>query len=205
MEMNANLEKLIDVLKSHKNDLTLPEDIHNAMTAYFAENTQTKDPMDVYKIHLDYGVQLADICTVWYSENSEIRAKSSKEMVHKFYELIRPKLNNGSVFIRNIRIDLSNSDSKVNDRSNMLMSISGIDTDWTYYVRFRAGHEIQPGECRWCIATENYVLYEYSDEELPNLIENESDDNIFDIFLVNKNDSTKYCIYSNGENDSLKM
>lgn len=205
MEMNTNLEKLIDVLKSHKNDLTLPEDIHNAMTAYFAEDTQTKEPMDVYKIYLDYGVQLADMCTVWYSENFEIRAKSSKEMVRKFYELIRPKLNNCSVFIRNIRVDLSNSDSKVNDRSKTLMSIRGINTNWNYYVRFRAGHEIQPGECRWCIATENYVLYEYSDEELPNLIENESDDSIFDIFLVNKNDSTKYCIYSNGENDSLKM
>ena len=205
MEMNTNLEKLIDVLKSHRNDLTLPKDIYNAMTAYFAADTQAKESMDVYKIHLDVDVQLADICTVSYSENSEIRAKSSKEMVRKFYELIRPNLNNGAVFIRNIYVGLSNSDNKASDRHKMLMSISDINTDWTYYVRFRTKHEIQPGECRWCIATENYVLYEYSDEELPNLIENESDDNIFDVFLVNKNDSTKYCIYSNGENDSLKM
>lgn len=205
MEMNANLEKLIDVLKSHKNDPTLPKDIHNAMTAYFAEDTQTKEPMDVYKIHLDYNVQLADMLTVWYSENFEIRAKSSKEMVRKFYESIRPELNNNEVFIRNISVALSNSDNKVSDRPKMLMSISDINTDWNYYVRFRTSHEIQPGECRRCIATKNYVLYEYSDEELPNLIENESDDNIFDIFLVNKSDFTKYCIYSNGENDSLKM
>ena len=204
MEMNTNLEKLIDVLRTHKNDLTLPEDIYNAMTAYFAEDLQAKEAMDVYKVHLDFGVQLADMCTVWYSENSEIRAKSSKEMVHKFYELIRPELNNGAV-IRSIHVGLSNSDNRVNDRSKMLASISNIITDWNYYVRFRTKHEVQPGECRRRIMTENYVLYEYSDEELPNLIENESDDNIFDIFLVNKNDSTKYCIYSNGENDSLKM
>lgn len=204
MEMNTNLEKLIDVLQRHKNDLTLPEDIYNAMTAYFAEDLQTKEPMDVYNVHLYYGFQLGHMCTVWYSENSEIRAKNSKEMVRKFYELIRPKLNKG-VIIRSIYIVLTNSDNRVNDRSKTLASIRDIDNDWNYYVRFRTNHKVPPTEYRRCIATENYVLYKYSDEELPNLIKNESDDIIFDIFLVNKNDSTKYCIYSNGENDSLKM
>ena len=41
MEMNINLEKLIDVLRTHRHDLTLPVDIYNAMTKYFSEEEES--------------------------------------------------------------------------------------------------------------------------------------------------------------------
>lgn len=209
MEMNANLEKLIDVLKSHKNDLTLPEDIYNAMTAYFAEEKEeTEYLLDIRLISRNYILAQA------FEKHYKILASDARdevELAKEFFKYTRPFLLNSNLKIISICMERANSGDITasiihhEDHPDTVYALD-IENVWKYYVRFRSGKPIiKPGEVLNCIATVNGILYQYTKDEITHLIANENSMNVFDVFIVNKDDATKYCIYSNAENAIIRL
>ena len=208
MEMNTKLENLIDVLRKHKNDLTLPEDIYNAMTKYFSEEEEeTEYRMDIRLIPKSTS-PYALACDKHY----KILASNEVELAKEIFSYIRPLLINSELKIRCICMEKVNSEEICcpfvihhKDRPDTIYAIDIEDT-WKYYVRFRSGSAvIKPGEAVNCIATIHGILYQYSRDEIANLIINENAMNVFDVLIVNTDLSTKYCIYSNAENTLIHL
>lgn len=213
MEMNANLEKLIDVLRTHKNDLTLPEDIYNAMTKYFSEEEkETEYCMDI-RIVPKSTSPYALACDKHY----KFFASNEVELAKEIFSYIRPLLINSELKIGCICMEKVNSEEIYcpfvihhKDRPDTIYALDIEDTRytniWKYYVRFRSGKPvIKPGESVNCIATIHGILYQYSKDEIANLIMNENAMNVFDVLIVNTDLSTKYCIYSNAENAVIHL
>lgn len=213
MEMNVNLEKLIDVLRKHKNDLTLPEDIYNAMTKYFSEEEEeTEYRMDIRLIPKSTS-PYALACDKHY----KILASNEVELAKEIFSYIRPLLINSELKIGCICMEKVNSEEICcpfvihhKDRPDTIYAIDIDDArytnTWKYYVRFRSGKPvIKPGEAVNCIATIHGILYQYSKDEIANLIKNENAMNVFDVLIVNTDLSIKYCIYSNAENAVIHL
>lgn len=206
MEMNANLEKLIDVLRTHKNDLTLPEDIYNAMTTYFAEEKkETEYLLDIRLISRNYILDHA------FETHYKILASDEVELAKEFFKYIRPFLLNSNLKIISIRMERANSRDintsiiRHEDHPDTVYALY-IESVWNYYVRFRSGKPvIKPGEVLNCIATVNGILYQYTKDEIANLIANENSMSVFDVLIINKDDATKYCIYSNAKNAVIRL
>lgn len=206
MEMNANLEKLIDVLRTHKNDLTIPEDIYNAMTTYFAEEKEeTEYLLDIRLISRNYILAQA------FEKHYKILARDEVELAKEFFKYTRPFLLNSNLKIISICMERANSGDITasiihhEDHPDTVYALD-IENVWKYYVRFRSGKPvIKPGEVLNCIATVNGILYQYTKDEITHLIANENSMNVFDVFIVNKDDATKYCIYSNAENAIIRL
>lgn len=206
MEMNANLEKLIDVLRTHKNDLTIPEDIYNAMIAYFAEKKEeTEYLLDIRLISRNYILAQA------FEKHYKILARDEVELAKEFFKYIRPFLLNSNLKIISICMERANSGNIVasiirhEDHPDTVYALD-IENVWKYYVRFRSGKPvIKPGEVLNCIATVNGILYQYTKDEIANLIANENSMKVFDVFIVNADNSNKYCIYSNAENAIIRL
>ena len=208
MEMNANLEKLIDVLRTHKNDLTLPEDIYHAMTKYFSEEEkETEYRMDIKLIPTS-----ASHYALAFDKHCEILASNESELAKELFSHIRPFLIDSELKIRCICMEKVNSEDiccpfviNHKDRPDTIYALD-IEGAWNYYVRFRSGKPvIKPGESVNCIATIHGILYQYSKDEIANLIKNENAMNVFDVLIVNTDLSTKYCIYSNAENAVIHL
>ena len=213
MEMNTNLEKLIDVLRTHKNDLTLPEDIYNAMTKYFSEEEEeTEYRMDIRLIPKSTS-PYALACDKHY----KILASNEVELAKEIFSYTRPFLINSELKISCICMEKVNSEEitcpfviQHKDRPDTIYALDIEDAryanTWKYYVRFRSGKPvIKPGESVNCIATIHGILYQYSRDEIANLIINENAMNVFDVLIVNTDLSTKYCIYSNAENAMIHL
>lgn len=213
MEMNANLEKLIDVLQTHRHDLTLPEDIYNAMTKYFSEEEkETEYRMDIRLIPTS-----PSLYAIGFDKHYKILASNEVELAKEIFSYIRPLLINSELKIGCICMEKVNSEEIYcpfvihhKDRPDTIYAIDIEDVrytnTWKYYVRFRSGKPvIKPGEAVNCIATIHGILYQYSKDEIANLIKNESAMNVFDVLIVNTDLSTKYCIYSNAENAMIHL
>lgn len=206
MEMNSNLEKLIDVLRTHKNDLTIPEDIYNAMTAYFAEEKEdTEYLLDIRLISRNYILAQA------FEKHYKILASDEVELAKEVFKYIRPFLLNSNLKIISICMERANSGDITasiihhEDHPDTVYALD-IESVWNYYVRFRSGKPvIKPGEVLNCIATVNGILYQYTKDEIANLIANENAMKVFDVLIVNKDNATKYCIYSNAENAIIRL
>lgn len=206
MEMNANLEKLIDVLRTHKNDLTLPEDVYNAMTTYFAEKKEeTEYLLDIRLISRNYILDHA------FEKHYEILASDEVKLAKEFFKYIRPFLLNSNLKIISICMEQANSGDittsiiRHEDHPDTVYA-PDIENVWNYYVRFRSGKPvIKPGEVLNCIATVNGILYQYTKDEIANLIANENSMSAFDVLIINKDNATKYCIYSNAENAIIRL
>lgn len=206
MEMNSNLEKLIDVLRTHKNDLTIPEDIYNAMTAYFAEEKEdTEYLLDIRLISRNYILAQA------FEKHYKILASDEVELAKEVFKYIRPFLLNSNLKIISICMERANSGDITasiihhEDHPDTVYALD-IESVWNYYVRFRSGKPvIKPGEVLNCIATVNGILYHYTKDEIANLIANENAMKVFDVLIVNKDNATKYCIYSNAENAIIRL
>lgn len=207
MEINANLEKLIDVLRIHKNDLTLPVDIYNAMTTYFAEEKEETEYL------LD--IRLIPIDTTPYAHAFEkhykILASDEVELAKGLFKQMRPFLLNSNLRIISICMERANSGDITasiihhEDHPDTVYALD-IESVWNYYVRFRSSKPvIKPGEVLNCIATVNGILYQYTKDEIANLIANENAMKVFDVLIVNKDNATKYCIYSNAENAIIRL
>lgn len=213
MEMNANLEKLIDVLRTHRHDLTLPEDIYNAMTKYFSEEEkETKYRMDIRLFP-----KSTSPYALGFDKHYEILASNEVELAKELFSHIRPLLIDSELKISCICMEKVNSEEITcpfvihhKDRPDTIYALDIEDTrytnTWKYYVRFRSGKPvIKPGEAVNCIATIHGILYQYSKDEIANLIMNENAMNVFDVLIVNTDLSTKYCIYSNAENAMIRL
>lgn len=206
MEMNANLEKLIDVLRTHKNDLTIPEDIYNAMTAYFAEEKEeTEYLLDIRLISRNYILAQA------FEKHYKILASDEVELAKEVFKYIRPFLLNSNLKIISICMERANSGDitasiiRHEDHPDTVYALD-IESVWKYYVRFRSGKPaIKPGEALNCIATVSGILYQYTKDEISNLISNENSMKVFDVLIVNADNSIKYCIYSNAENTVIRL
>ena len=213
MEMNTNLEKLIDVLRTHKNDLTLPEDIYNAMTKYFSEEEKETE----YRLDIRIVPKSTSPCALAYDRHYKILASNEVELAKEIFSYIRPFLINSELKISCICMEKVNSEEitcpfviQHKDRPDTIYALDIEDTryanTWKYYVRFRSGKPvIKPGESVNCIATIHGILYQYSRDEIANLIINENAMNVFDVLIVNTDLSTKYCIYSNAENAMIRL
>lgn len=212
MEMNSNLEKLIDVLRTHKNDLTIPEDIYNAMIAYFAEEKEnTEYLLDIRLISRNYILAQA------FEKHYKILARDARDardevkLAKEFFKYIRPFLLNSNLKIISICMERANSGDITasiihhEDHPDTVYALD-IENVWKYYVRFRSGKPvIKPGEVLNCIATVNGILYQYTKDEIANLIANENSMKVFDVLIVNTDNSIKYCIYSNAENAVIRL
>lgn len=207
MEMDSNLEKLIDVLRTHKNDLTLPEDIYNAMTVYFAEEKEeTEYLLDIRLIPRD-NTPYAHA----FEKHYKILASDEVELAKEVFKYIRPFLLNSNLKIISICMERANSGDIIasiihhEDHPDTVYALD-IENVWNYYVRFRSGKPIiKPGEVLNCIATVNGILYQYTKDEIANLIANENSMKVFDVLIINKDNATKYCIYSNAENTVIHL
>lgn len=216
MEMNANLENLINVLRAHKNDLTLPEDIYNAMTAYFAEEKkETEYLLDIRLIPRDK-LPYNQV----FEKHFKISGSDEVELAKEFFRHTRPFLLNSNLKIISILMypslhslcmeransgDITTSIIRHEDLPDPIYALV-IEGAWKYYVRFRSGGPvIKPGESVTCIATIHGILYQYSKDEIANLIKNENALNVFDVLIVDTDLSTKYCIYSNAENTVIRL
>lgn len=207
MEMNSNLEKLIDVLRAHKNDLTLPEDIYNAMIKYFSEEEKEIEyRMDIKLVTNNSPYAFA------FEKHYKILINNEFELPKAVFGHIRPFLINSELKISYIFMERVNSEDIIcpsvipcKDRPDTIHALD-IEGAWKYYVRFRSGKPvIKPSESVNCIATIHGILYQYSKDEIANLIKNENAMNVFDVLLVNTDLSTKYCIYSNAENAVIRL
>ena len=208
MEMNANLKKLIDVLRTHRHDLTLPEDIYNAMTKYFSEEEkETEYRMDIRLIPTSTSPY-----ALGFDRYYKILASNEVELAKEIFNYIRPLLINSELKIGCICMGKVNSEEICcpfvihhKDHPDTIYALD-IGDAWKYYVRFRSGKPvIKPGEAVNCIATIHGILYRYSKDEIANLIKNENAMNVFDVLIVNTDLSTKYCIYSNAENAMIRL
>lgn len=212
MEMNTNLEKLIDVLRIHKNDLTIPEDIYNAMTAYFSEEKEeTEYLLDIRLIPRNPRDPRNYILDHAFEKHYKILASDEVELAKEFFKYTRPFLLNSNLKIISICMERANSGDITasiihhEDHPDTVYALD-IENVWNYYVRFRSGKPaIKPGEVLNCIATVNGILYQCAKDEITHLIANENSMNVFDVFIVNKDDATKYCIYSNAENAVIRL
>lgn len=213
MENNTNLEKLIDVLRAHKNDLTLPEDIYNAMTKYFSEEEEETE----YRMDIRIVPKSTSPYALAYDRHYKILASNEVELAKEIFSYIRPFLINSELKIGCICMEKVNSEEiccpfviNHKDRPDTIYALDIEDekyaNTWKYYVRFRSGKPvIKPGEAVNCIATIHGILYQYSKDEIANLIMNENAMNVFDVLIVNTDLSTKYCIYSNAENAVIHL
>ena len=213
MEMNANLKNLIDVLRAHKNDLTLPEDIYNAMTKYFSEEEKETE----YRMDIRIVPKSTSPYALAYDRHYKILASNEVELAKEIFSYVRPFLINSELKISCICMEKVNSEEITcpfvihhKDRPDTIYAIDIEDVryanTWKYYVRFRSGKPvIKPGEAVNCIATIHGILYQYSKDEIANLIMNENAMNVFDVLIVNTDLSTKYCIYSNAENAVIHL
>ena len=213
MEMNTNLKNLIDVLRAHKNDLTLPEDIYNAMTKYFSEEEKETE----YRMDIRIVPKSTSPYALAYDRHYKILASNEVELAKEIFSYVRPFLINSELKISCICMEKVNSEEITcpfvihhKDRPDTIYAIDIEDVryanTWKYYVRFRSGKPvIKPGEAVNCIATIHGILYQYSKDEIANLIMNENAMNVFDVLIVNTDLSTKYCIYSNAENAVIRL
>ena len=213
MEMNTNLKNLIDVLRAHKNDLTLPEDIYNAMTKYFSEEEKETE----YRMDIRIVPKSTSPYALAYDRHYKILASNEVELAKEIFSYVRPFLINSELKISCICMEKVNSEEITcpfvihhKDRPDTIYAIDIEDVryanTWKYYVRFRSGKPvIKPGESVNCIATIHGILYQYSKDEIANLIMNENAMNVFDVLIVNTDLSTKYCIYSNAENAVIRL
>ena len=214
MEMNTNLEKLIDVLRTHKNDLTLPEDIYHAMTKYFSEEEEETE----YRMDIRIVPKSTSPCALAYDRHYKILANNEVELAKEVFSYTRPFLINSELKIGCICMEKVNSEEiccpfviiNHKDRPDTIYAIDIEDAryanTWKYYVRFRYSKPvIKPGESVNCIATIHGILYQYSKDEIANLIKNENTLSVFDVLIVNTDLSTKYCIYSNAENAVIHL
>ena len=213
MEMNTNLEKLIDVLRTHKNDLTLPEDIYHAMTKYFSEEDEETE----YRMDIRIVPKSTSPYALSYDRHYKILASNEVELAKEIFSYTRPFLINSELKISCICMEKVNSEEITcpfvihhKDRPDTIYALDIEDAryanTWKYYVRFRSGKPvIKPGESVNCIATIHGILYQYSRDEIANLIINENAMNVFDVLIVNTDLSTKYCIYSNAENAMIHL
>lgn len=213
MEMNTNLKNLIDVLRAHKNDLTLPEDIYNAMTKYFSEEEKETE----YRMDIRIVPKSTSPYALAYDRHYKILASNEVELAKEIFSYVRPFLINSELKISCICMEKVNSEEITcpfvihhKDRPDTIYAIDIEDVryanTWKYYVRFRSGKPvIKPGEAVNCIATIHGILYQYSKDEIANLIMNENAMNVFDVLIVNTDLSTKYCIYSNAENAVIHL
>lgn len=216
MEMNTNVEKLIDVLRAHKNDLTLPEDIYNAMTAYFSEEKkETEYLLDIRLIPRDKLPY-----NHLFEKHFKISASDEVKLAKELFKHTRPFLLDSNLKIIAILMypslhsicmeransgDITTSIIRHEDLPDPIYALD-IEGVWKYYVRFRSGKPaIKPGEALNCIATVNGILYQYTRDEIANLILNENSMGVFDVLIININDATKYCIYSNAENAKIRL
>ena len=203
MEMNTNLEKLIDVLRTHRHDLTLPEDIYHAMTKYFSEEKEETE----YRLDIELVPKSTSPHAPALDKHYKIRASNEVELAKEIFSHIRPLLIDSELKISGICMEKNNSPFVIRhkDCPNAIYAID-IEYGWKYYVRFRSGKPvIKPGESVNCIATIHGILYQYSKDEIANLIMNENAMNVFDVLIVNTDLSTKYCIYSNAENAVIRL
>ena len=213
MEMNTNLKNLIDVLRAHKNDLTLPEDIYNAMTKYFSEEEKETE----YRMDIRIVPKSTSPYALAYDRHYKILASNEVELAKEIFSYVRPFLINSELKISCICMEKVNSEEITcpfvihhKDRPDTIYAIDIEDVryanTWKYYVRFRSGKPvIKPGEAVNCIATIHGILYQYSKDEIANLIKNENALNVFDVLIVDTDLSTKYCIYSNAENAVIRL
>ena len=202
MEMNANLENLIDVLRSHRNDLTLPEDIYNAMTKYFSKEDEKKE----YRLDIDLVLKSSPHAPI-FEKHYKILASNEVELAKGIFSHIRPLLIDSELKISDICMERNDGPFVIRhkDCPNTIYA-PDIEGVWKYYVRFRSGKPvIKPGESVNCIATIHGILYRYSKDEIANLIMNENAMNVFDVLIVNTDLSTKYCSYSNAENAMIRL
>ena len=202
MEMNANLENLIDVLRTHRNDLTLPEDIYNAMTKYFSK----EDEKIEYSLDIELVLKSSPYAPI-FGRHYKILASNEVELAKRIFSHIRPLLIDSELKIDGICMERSDGPFVIRhkDCPNTIYA-PDIEGVWKYYVRFRSGKPvIKPGESVNCIATIHGILYRYSIDEIANLIKNENALNVFDVLIVDTDLSTKYCIYSNAENAVIRL
>ena len=203
MEMNAKLENLIDVLRKHKHDLTLPEDIYHAMTKYFSEEEKETE----YRMDIKLVPKSTSPYNLAFEKHYKILASNEVELAKGIFNYIRPLLINSELKINCIRMEKDHCPFAIRhkDCPNTIYALY-IEYTWKYYVRFRSGKPvIKPGEAVNCIATIHGILYQYSKDEIANLIKNENAMNVFDVLIVNTDLSTKYCIYSNAENAVIRL
>lgn len=213
MEMNANLEKLIDVLRTHRHDLTLPEDIYHAMTKYFSEEEEEAE----YRMDIKLVPKSNSPYALGFEKHYKFLASNEVELAKELFGIIRPFLINSELKIDCICMEKVNSREIIcpfvihhKDRPDTIYALDIEDAKyantWKYYVRFRSGKPvIKPGESVNCIATIHSILYQYSKDEIANLIMNENAMNVFDVLIVNTDLSSKYCIYSNAENAMIRL
>ena len=214
MEMNTNLEKLIDVLRTHRHDLTLPEDIYHAMTKYFSEEEEETE----YRMDIRLIPKSTSPYALAFDKHYKILASNEVELAKEIFSYIRPFLINSELKIGCICMEKVNSEEiccpfviiNHKDRPDTIYAIDIEDAryanTWKYYVRFRSSKPvIKPGESVNCIATIHGILYQYSKDEIANLIKNENAMNAFDVLIVDTDLSTKYCIYSNAENAVIRL
>ena len=202
MEMNANLENLIDVLRTHRNDLTLPEDIYNAMTKYFSNEEEEIE----YRLDIDLVLKSSPHAPV-FGKHYKILASNEIELAKEIFSHIRPLLIDSELKIDAICMERDNDPFAIRhkDCPNTIYALD-IGHIWKYYVRFRSGNPvIKPGESVNCIATIHGILYRYSQDEIANLIKDENALNVFDVLIVDTDLSIKYCIYSNAENAVIRL
>ena len=203
MEMNANLENLIDVLRTHKNDLTLPEDIYDAMTKYFSKEEEKIE----YRLDIELFLKSTSPHAPTYEKHYKILASNEVELAKEIFSHIRPLLIDSELKISDIFMERNDGPFVIRhkDCPNTIYA-PDIEGAWKYYVRFRSGGPvIKPGESVTCIATIHGILYQYSKDEIANLIKNENALNVFDVLIVDTDLSTKYCIYSNAENAVIRL
>ena len=203
MEMNTNLEKLIDVLRTHRHDLTLPEDIYHAMTKYFSDEEEEKK----YRLYIKLVPKSTSPHAPALDKHYKILASNEVELAKEIFSHIRPFLIDSELKISGICMERDNGPFVIRhkDCPNTIYAVD-IEYGWKYYVRFRSGKPvIKPGEAVNCIATIHGILYQYSKDEIANLIKNENAMNAFDVFIVDTDLSTKYCIYSNAENVVIRL
>lgn len=206
MGMNTNLEKLIDVLRTHRHDLTIPEDIYNAMTTYFSEEEEETE----YLLDIRLVPRSTSPYALGFEKHCKILASNEVELAKGLFSHIRPLLIDSELRIGSICMEKTNSGDitasiiRHEDHSDTVYALD-IENVWKYYVRFRSGKPvIKPGEVVNCIATIHGILYQYSKDEISNLIINENAMKVFDVFIVNVDNSIKYCIYSNAENAVIR-
>lgn len=203
MEMNTNLENLIDVLRTHRHDLTLPEDIYNAMTKYFSKEDEKKE----YRMDIRLVPKSTSPYNLAFEKYYKILASNEVELAKEVFSHIRPLLIDSGLKISCICMERDNGPFVIRhkDCPNTIYALD-IECAWKYYVRFRSGKPvIKPGESVTCIATTHGILYRYSKDEIANLIKNENALNAFDVLIVDTDLSTKYCIYSNAENAVIRL
>ena len=203
MEMNTNLENLIDVLRTHRRDLTLPEDIYNAMAKYFSEEKEETE----YRMNIRLIPKSTSPYNLAFEKHYKILASNEVELAKGIFSHIRPLLINSELKIGAICMEMDHCPFAIRhkDCPNTIYALD-IEYTWKYYVRFRSGKPvIKSGEAVNCIATIHGILYQYSKDEIANLIMNEDAMNVFDVLIVNTDLSTKYCIYSNAENAVIRL